>query len=294
MEKQGEVDAWVMALPNGVCKPFVDAVEKGSKERQGEGSVVVDLSADYRFEDGWTYGLPELYGRADVRTSKRISNPGCYATSTQLLVAPLLPYLAPPAWPTVFGVSGYSGAGTVTQPGEAGAPPVSLPKVTPESLGGGIRPYSLTDHIHEREAGWHLSKLLPAPTDLPAASASKPRVQLGFIPTVAPFFSGILSTLSFPLSTSTLRASDIASLYASYYAGERLVRTQKGVPALGDVQGQHGWVVGGIQVHSGLERVVVVGGLDNLLKGAATQCLQNLNLALGYDEYAGIPVGGGA
>jgi N-acetyl-gamma-glutamyl-phosphate reductase/acetylglutamate kinase len=58
MEKQGEVDAWVMALPNGVCKPFVDAVEKGSKERQGEGSVVVDLSADYRFEDGWTYGLP--------------------------------------------------------------------------------------------------------------------------------------------------------------------------------------------------------------------------------------------
>jgi N-acetyl-gamma-glutamyl-phosphate reductase/acetylglutamate kinase len=58
MEKQGEVDAWVMALPNGVCKPFVDAIEKGSKEREGEGSVVVDLSADYRFEEGWTYGLP--------------------------------------------------------------------------------------------------------------------------------------------------------------------------------------------------------------------------------------------
>ena len=216
----------------------------------------------------------ELYGRANVRASKRISNPGCYATSTQLLIAPLLPYLAPPAWPTVFGVSGYSGAGTVIQAGEAGARPVSLPKVTPESLGGGIRPYSLTDHIHEREAGWHLSKLLPAPTDLPTAPTSKPRVQLAFIPTVAPFFSGILSTLSFPLSTSTLSASDIASLYASYYTGERLVRTQKGVPALGDVQGQHGWVVGGIQVHSGLERVVVVGGLDNLLKGAATQCLQ--------------------
>ncbi|KAF8546377.1 bifunctional acetylglutamate kinase/N-acetyl-gamma-glutamyl-phosphate reductase [Imleria badia] len=288
MEKQGEVDAWITALPNGVCKPFVDAIEKGSKERQGEGSVVVDLSADYRFEDGWTYGLPELYGRADIRASKRISNPGCYATSTQLLIAPLLPYLAPPAWPTVFGVSGYSGAGTVTRPGEAGTRPLTLPKVTPESLGGGIRPYSLTDHIHEREAGWHLSKLLSATLN------AKPRVQLAFIPTVAPFFSGILSTLSFPLSTSTLSASDIASLYASHYAGERLVRTQKGVPSLGDVQGQHGWVVGGVQVHSGLERVVVVGGLDNLLKGAATQCLQNLNLALGYDEYAGIPVEGDA
>jgi N-acetyl-gamma-glutamyl-phosphate reductase/acetylglutamate kinase len=59
MEKHGEVDAWVMALPNGVCKPFVDAVDRGSKERKaGEGSVIVDLSADYRFEAGWTYGLP--------------------------------------------------------------------------------------------------------------------------------------------------------------------------------------------------------------------------------------------
>ena len=59
LEKSGEVDAWVMALPNGVCKPFVDAIDRGAKERNtGEGSVVVDLSADYRFEKGWTYGLP--------------------------------------------------------------------------------------------------------------------------------------------------------------------------------------------------------------------------------------------
>jgi len=59
MEKDGEVDAWVMALPNGVCKPFVDAIDRGAQERKnGEPSVVVDLSADYRFEDGWTYGLP--------------------------------------------------------------------------------------------------------------------------------------------------------------------------------------------------------------------------------------------
>jgi N-acetyl-gamma-glutamyl-phosphate reductase/acetylglutamate kinase len=59
MEKDGEVDAWVMALPNGICKPFVDAVDRGSKVRKsGVASVIVDLSADYRFEDGWTYGLP--------------------------------------------------------------------------------------------------------------------------------------------------------------------------------------------------------------------------------------------
>ncbi|KAK7438019.1 hypothetical protein VKT23_018188 [Stygiomarasmius scandens] len=59
MEKDGEVDAWVMALPNGACKPFVDAVDRGAAERKnGDGSVVVDLGADYRFEKGWTYGLP--------------------------------------------------------------------------------------------------------------------------------------------------------------------------------------------------------------------------------------------
>lgn len=56
MEEAGEVDAWVMALPNGVCKPFVDAIE-GAKEKGGKG-IVIDLGADYRFEQGWTYGLP--------------------------------------------------------------------------------------------------------------------------------------------------------------------------------------------------------------------------------------------
>ena len=60
LERTGEVDAWVMALPNGICKPFVDAIDRGSKSREsGEASVVVDLGADFRFEkSGWTYGLP--------------------------------------------------------------------------------------------------------------------------------------------------------------------------------------------------------------------------------------------
>ena len=61
MEKNGDVDAWVLALPNGATKPFVDAIDRGAEERMGgsgQGSVVVDLGADYRFERGWTYGLP--------------------------------------------------------------------------------------------------------------------------------------------------------------------------------------------------------------------------------------------
>lgn len=58
MEKDGSVDAWIMALPNGVAKPFVDAIDRGAAERGDKSSVVIDISADYRFEEGWTYGLP--------------------------------------------------------------------------------------------------------------------------------------------------------------------------------------------------------------------------------------------
>ncbi|KAF9450402.1 N-acetyl-gamma-glutamyl-phosphate reductase [Macrolepiota fuliginosa MF-IS2] len=285
MEKDGEVDAWVMALPNGVVKPYVDAVDRGREARgsgNGGGGVIVDLGADYRFEEGWTYGLPELYGRERIRTAKRIANPGCYATSTQMLLAPLVAggLLHPNAIPTVFGLSGYSGAGTVSST-DADGNPISLPKVTPETLGGGVEPYALTDHIHEREAGAHLSSL----------TKSGKGVQVAFVPTVTSWFSGIISTASVPLSRK-MTSGEVRGLFEERYAGERLVRVlEKGVPKLVDVEGKHGWVTGGFQVHSKGERVVLVGGLDNLLKGAATQCLQNLNIALGYDEYAGIPVG---
>ncbi|KAJ7457170.1 acetylglutamate kinase ARG6 [Mycena galericulata] len=281
MEATGAVDAWVMALPNGVCKPFVDAVDRGAAARTGGkagGSVVVDLSADYRFEEGWTYGLPELYGRSAIRASKRISNPGCYATSAQMLIAPLVKHVAPGVLPTVFGLSGYSGAGTVTATDPDGRP-TSAPKVSPESLAGGVRPYALTGHIHEREAGHHLSRLLPSDGS---------GMKIAFVPAVTPWFSGIISTASIPLK-DRLSAREVAALFAERYKGEPLVRLMPGVPGLQDIENKHTWSAGGFQVSSDGDRVVVVGGLDNLLKGAATQCLQNLNLALGYDEFAGIP-----
>ncbi|KAF8184832.1 acetylglutamate kinase ARG6 [Pholiota molesta] len=279
MEKDGEVDAWVMALPNGVCKPFVEAIDRGAAERGKEkSSVVVDLGADYRFEQGWTYGLPELYGRAPVRAAKRISNPGCYATSSQLLLAPLVNHIKPGALPTIFAMSGYSGAGTVMENDAAGKP-VTKPKVSAESLGAFVRPYALTGHIHEREAGHHLSTLVVDGAPLKVA----------FVPAVAPWFSGIVSTASVPLK-APMAARDVVALFEEKYAGERLIAIQKDVVQLRDVEGKHGWTVGGFQMSVEGDRVVITGGLDNLLKGAATQCLQNLNLALGYDEYAGIPI----
>ena len=103
LDKDGKVDCWIMALPNGVCKPYVQALGQSS-------SVIVDISADYRFDNSWAYGLPEMMARPKIAQSTRISTPGCYSTGALLALNPILEHLG--ASPTVFGVSGYSGAGT--------------------------------------------------------------------------------------------------------------------------------------------------------------------------------------
>ena len=97
-------DVVILALPNGKAAPYVEAIDKAAPD-----TLVVDLSADYRFDKAWYYGLPELT-RGKWRGEKRISNPGCYATAMELSIAPLKDLLAAP--PVCFGVSGYSGAGT--------------------------------------------------------------------------------------------------------------------------------------------------------------------------------------
>ncbi|CAG8583515.1 28116_t:CDS:2 [Dentiscutata erythropus] len=254
MQKNGEVDCWVMALPNGVCTPFVQAINEG----QADKSLIIDLSADYRFDSEWTYGLPELSkNRESFRQTKKISNPGCYATGSQLSIAPLLPYIS--ETPTVFGVSGYSGAGTKPSP-----------KNDPKFLENNMIPYSLTDHIHEREISYHLGRTV------------------NFIPHVAPFFQGITLTVNIPLSKS-FKSAEIRELYEQKYAGEKLIKVVDDVPLVKDISKKHFVKIGGFGVHSSGKRVVVITTIDNLLKGAATQALQNINLALGYNEYEGIP-----
>lgn len=243
MEENGEIDCWVMALPNGVCKPFVDAVNEG---KGPQNSVIVDLSADYRFDNKWTYGLPELVNRSDIAKATRISNPGCYATAAQLGIAPLVPFLG--GQPTVFGVSGYSGAGTK---------PSSKNDV--DNLTNNIIPYSLTDHIHEREISSQLG------------------AEVAFIPHVAVWFQGIHHTISIPLKES-MTSRDIRQLYQERYAGEKLVKITGEAPSVKNISGKHGVEIGGFGVHSSGKRVVVCATIDNLLKGAATQCLRKFPL----------------
>jgi N-acetyl-gamma-glutamyl-phosphate reductase/acetylglutamate kinase len=244
-----------MALPNGVCKPFVDAVEEG---KGPQNSVIVDLSADYRFDNKWTYGLPELVNRSDIAKGTRISNPGCYATAAQLGIAPLVPFLS--TAPTVFGVSGYSGAGTKPSP-----------KNDVENLTGNLIPYSLTDHIHEREISNQLG------------------TEVAFVPHVAAWFQGIHHSISLPLNKS-MTSRDIRQLYQERYAGERLVKVIGEAPSVKAISGKHGVEIGGFGVHSSGKRVVVCVTIDNLLKGAATQCLRKF---LSYSPTFSISLSGG-
>lgn len=257
MAERKEIDCWVMALPNGVCKPYVDAIEEsGHKE-----AVVVDLSADYRFNSDWVYGLPELVQRSKIASATRISNPGCYATAAQLGIAPLVPHLAPfPAQPTVFGVSGYSGAGTKPSP-----------KNDVNVLTNNLVAYSLTDHIHEREISAQLG------------------TEIAFIPHVAVWFQGIHHTISIPLAEK-MASRDVRQLFQDRYDKEKLVKITGESPQVKHIAGKHGVEIGGFAVHSSGKRAVINVTIDNLLKGAATQCLQNMNLALGYGEYEGIPL----
>lgn len=260
IEASGEIDMWVMALPNKVCLPFVEAIESV----EGGKGKIVDLSADFRFDQSgeWVYGLPELNDRDAIKSAKKISNPGCYATCAQLSLAPLIEYASPNAQPNVFGVSGYSGAGT--KPSN---------KNDPEFLKDNIIPYSLTDHIHEREVGYQLGR------------------SIAFMPHVGAWFQGIAMTVNIPLKPNHgLTAESVEELFNEFYKGEPLVKiTGQEAPLVRDISGKHGAYIGGFKLSEAQDRIVVVGVIDNLLKGAATQCMQNINLASGYAELEGIP-----
>jgi len=244
-------DAVVLALPNGKAQPYVGAVNGAKSD-----SVIVDLSADYRFDDSWYYGLPELY-RGNYRGQRHVSNPGCYATAMQLAIAPMKDLLAAP--PACFGVSGYSGAGTTPSD-----------KNDPEKLRDNLIPYSLVDHTHEREVTRHLG------------------FPVEFMPHVAPHFRGITLTANLWMREKTT-VEAIRARYRERYAAEPLVRVVDDAPWVSRIANHHHVEIGGFAVAPGGKRVVVVAILDNLLKGAATQAMQNLNLALGFPELEGIP-----
>jgi N-acetyl-gamma-glutamyl-phosphate reductase len=244
-------DALVLALPNGKAAPYVAAVDALAPR-----TALVDLSADYRFDAGWYYGLPELT-RSRYQGERRISNPGCYATAMQLALAPLCDLLEGPA--QCFGVSGWSGAGTTPSD-----------KNDPDKLRDNLMPYALTGHLHEREVSLQLGH------------------PVEFLPHVAPHFRGLTITANAHLARAQTR-EELRARFQRHYAHEPLVRVLDEAPWVSRIAGHHHVELGGFALSADGRRVVVVATEDNLLKGAATQALQNLNLAFGFDEVLGIP-----
>ena len=165
--------AVVLALPNGKAARCVEAFD-----RAGSDALLIDLSADYRFDPRWYYGLPELT-RDGYVGQRRISNPGCYATAMQLAVTPMLDAVEGPV--QCFGVSGHSGAGTTPSD-----------RNDPDKLRDNLMPYALTGHVHERE----VSSRLGHPVE--------------FMPHVAPHFRGIIITANLHLARSFTREEVLA------------------------------------------------------------------------------------
>jgi N-acetyl-gamma-glutamyl-phosphate reductase / acetylglutamate kinase len=260
--KNTDVDLWFLALPNGLAEPYVNALLSKDDVK------MIDLSADYRFDDEWTYGIPEV-NRELIKRASLISNPGCYATGAQLALLPLLnsnndsgsvaPLIQSDSSPHVFGISGYSGAGTTPSP-----------KNDVNLLKDNIMAYKLTGHIHEKEVSKHLNH------------------HVNFMPHVASFFRGIHLTVN-AVVDQEINSHKLRDIYENFYANEALVKIVDD-PQVANNAGQHYVCIGNFTTGNsdGKNHVVVTATIDNLLKGAATQALQNANLAYGYDEFEGI------
>ncbi|MBZ0171864.1 MAG: N-acetyl-gamma-glutamyl-phosphate reductase [Phycisphaerales bacterium] len=248
-------DIVILALPVGAAVPFVEHLESCDAPPR----LIVDLSADERFDDAWTYGLAE-HNRDAIAGATRISNPGCYATAAQLALRPLIPLLA--ETPHCFGVSGYSGAGKKRSD-----------RNDHRALTNGVLPYKLVNHTHEREIARHLG----AP--------------VRFSPHVAPYFRGITMTVQARLAAPTSPEA-LTAIFDDAYAGDLFVEiTGETVPRVQDCVGRDGAHIGGFSVNPDRpDEIALVCTLDNLRKGAASQAIQNINIARGLSEQMGLTV----
>lgn len=269
-----------------VCLPHGEAMETVASLRQ-EGRKVVDLSADFRLEDlsayeHWygrhsqkellqesVYGLPELY-RERVRTASLVANPGCYPTSVILGLAPALARgLIEPGGIVVDSKSGVSGAGR--EPGPAYHFPETFGNFSAYKIAGRHR------HISEMEQ--ELGRL------------AEDEIRITFTPHLLPVSRGILSTI-YARPVAGLDEKTLCSAYEEYFREEPFVRVsgnRDDVPSLKDVRGTNLCRIGP-RLDDRSKTVVIVSCLDNLVKGASGQAVQNMNLMMGFDESLGLDV----
>jgi N-acetyl-gamma-glutamyl-phosphate reductase len=255
-------DVALLAVPHTAGMTYV----RGLLER---GMKVVDLSADYRLpKDVYekTYGVPHTdyfpapYGltelhRDEVRSASFVANPGCFPTGAVLAAAPL----ATKAKAVIFdSKTGVSGAGN------APSAVTHYPTVADN-----INPYKWTRHRHLTEMKQELARL-------------RSKAGVYFTPHLVPVNRGILTTAHILLS-EPMEQEEVEALYRRSYEKEFFVRLQQ--PVLAAVRGTN---FCDIAVESEGERVVAVSAIDNLVKGASGQAIQNMNLMCGFPEQDGL------
>ena len=257
------------------------------------GKHVIDLSADFRLKDSATYetwyqtphaqphlikdavyGLPELH-RAAIAQARLVASPGCYPTAAILQLAPLIAHGLVAADSIVIDAkSGISGAG------RSPALPYHFPEAH-ESL----EPYKIGQHRHIPEIEQELTGL--AGTRGQAARGEQRPVTVAFTPHLVPMNRGILST-AYARMKAQPDVAELQTLYRDFYKGERFVRLLEG--AMPNPRHVRGANYCDIAVH--IDRragwVVTVSAIDNLIKGAAGQAIQAMNLMLGYPEETGL------
>jgi len=276
-ELAGQVDVVFTATPQGLCASLVDE-EILSKVK------IIDLSADFRIKDvsvyeEWyklthaspqfleeaVYGLPEV-NRERVKQARLIANPGCFPTCSFLSVYPLVKEgLVDPDTIIIDAKSGTSGAGR-------GAKMDSLYCEVNEN----IKAYGVGTHRHTPEIEEQLSY-----------AAGRP-VTISFTPHLVPMNRGILVT-AYGSLTKEVTYEEVRAVYDKYYKDEFFVRVLEK-----DVVPQTRWVEGSnfadvnFKIDPRTRRIVMMGAIDNMVKGAAGQAIQNMNLMFGLPENTGL------
>lgn len=273
------VDVLFTAVPHQTAMEIVPTfVEAGKK--------VIDLSADFRIDDPevyeqWyqphtatqyfdeaVYGLPEL-NRKKISQARLVANPGCYPTSIILGMAPLLKEgLVDTSTIIADSKSGTSGAGRSAQVGTLFC-----------EVADGFKAYKVGgNHRHIPEIEQELSKL------------TGEEITISFTPHLLPVSRGILSTIYSSLKEDC-NLDEILALYNQYYKGEYFVRLCKpgNVPATQNLRGSNFCDIS-VQVDNRTGRIIVLSAIDNLVKGAAGQAVQNMNLMCGFEEKLGLDI----
>jgi len=269
-----QADVVFVATPHRVAMKFVPKLLK-------EKAKIIDLSADYRFDDvkvyerfytkhespmvKGVYGIPELH-RAKIKRARLVANPGCYPTAAILSLAPLVKQrLIDLDHIVIDAKTGTSGAGAT--PSEVTHHPLVC---------ANIRAYAATTHRHAPEIDQELSKLAGG------------KVEAHFTPHLISIVRGILSTAHVFLKKSASKKS-LLDLYRKFYASEPFVRVLEELPQVNFVVGSNYCDIG-FELDAVGNRLVVVSAIDNLVKGASGQAIQNMNLMFGFDETRGLEV----